>query len=472
MGLGFGAVTAKSITRLPRLGHPQPNLVAGGRRPGRDWSTQRLPESRAHGVRRVDRRVAASRAADRERGRANRSRTTWRGQALPLGDLVEVNISSPNTKLVYAWNERPQALREVLQALGRVSPRPLIVKLHPISPRPTSATSFRPRWRPACASSTTATRVGSRSCVLSQRAGGLSGPEIFPTTLDNVRRTRSASATRFRSSAPAGVDSPDKAAALLDAGARAVSYFTRIHHPGPDARAAHPGTTGASRVSSAQLIHISTSNPQSWKSAGLARARSTVESFAASFVHNIGLRRAFTHDDWPEVSTEWPKRAFGARKRGLDTEFTSLVLCVVIQERLTTAPPVHSGRRSPRGRRAMEGRKPLAKDRRTSAHASSGVTVAYRGTRTSTTGWPYIANGSRSGKLILADHASERKVKGLPPACRRCPARRSRSSRRADAQRSERQRSHRGHAAVDPRARSPDRHRRVGSRPLPSGSSR
>ena len=27
MGLGFGAVTAKSITVLPRPGHPQPNLV-------------------------------------------------------------------------------------------------------------------------------------------------------------------------------------------------------------------------------------------------------------------------------------------------------------------------------------------------------------------------------------------------------------------------------------------------------------
>jgi hypothetical protein len=27
MGLGFGAVTAKSITRYPRPGHPEPNLV-------------------------------------------------------------------------------------------------------------------------------------------------------------------------------------------------------------------------------------------------------------------------------------------------------------------------------------------------------------------------------------------------------------------------------------------------------------
>ena len=43
----------------------------------------------------------------------------------------------------------------------------------------------------------------------------------------------------------------------------------------------------------------------------------------------------------------------------------------------------------------------------------SGVTVAYRGTPNLDDWVAYIANGSRSTKLILADHSSERKVKGL-----------------------------------------------------------
>ena len=43
----------------------------------------------------------------------------------------------------------------------------------------------------------------------------------------------------------------------------------------------------------------------------------------------------------------------------------------------------------------------------------SGVTVAYRGTPNLDDWVAYIANGSRSKKLILADHSSERKVKGL-----------------------------------------------------------
>jgi len=43
----------------------------------------------------------------------------------------------------------------------------------------------------------------------------------------------------------------------------------------------------------------------------------------------------------------------------------------------------------------------------------SGMTVAWRGTPNLDDWVAYIANGTRSKKLILADHASERKVKSL-----------------------------------------------------------
>jgi len=43
----------------------------------------------------------------------------------------------------------------------------------------------------------------------------------------------------------------------------------------------------------------------------------------------------------------------------------------------------------------------------------SGVTVAWRGTPDLDDWVAYIVNGTRSKKLILADHASERKVKTL-----------------------------------------------------------
>jgi hypothetical protein len=61
----------------------------------------------------------------------------------------------------------------------------------------------------------------------------------------------------------------------------------------------------------------------------------------------------------------------------------------------------------------MDGRKPLAKVEGRRRMRLSGVTVAYRGTPNLDDWVAYIANGSRSKKLILADHASERKVKAL-----------------------------------------------------------
>ena len=61
----------------------------------------------------------------------------------------------------------------------------------------------------------------------------------------------------------------------------------------------------------------------------------------------------------------------------------------------------------------MDGRKPLAKVEGRRKLRMSGVTVAYRGTPNLDDWVAYIANGTRSKKLILADHSSERKVKGL-----------------------------------------------------------
>ncbi|MBI1735822.1 MAG: hypothetical protein HYR51_11670 [Candidatus Rokubacteria bacterium] len=47
----------------------------------------------------------------------------------------------------------------------------------------------------------------------------------------------------------------------------------------------------------------------------------------------------------------------------------------------------------------------------------SGVTVAFRGTPNLDDWVAYIANGTRSKKPILADHASERKVKTILTRC-------------------------------------------------------
>ena len=62
----------------------------------------------------------------------------------------------------------------------------------------------------------------------------------------------------------------------------------------------------------------------------------------------------------------------------------------------------------------MEGsRKPLAKIEGRRRLRLSGLTIAWRGTPNLDDWVAYILNGTKSKKLILADHVSERKVKGL-----------------------------------------------------------
>ena len=68
---------------------------------------------------------------------------------------------------------------------------------------------------------------------LSQRTGGLSGPALFATTLDNVRRLRDRFGAPLQIIACGGIDAPDKAREALAAGANACAYFTGFITRGP-----------------------------------------------------------------------------------------------------------------------------------------------------------------------------------------------------------------------------------------------
>ena len=235
MGLGFGAVTAKSITTGPRPGHPQPNLVrrASAAGPGlvncNGFANPGLVRFRA-AVRDLPHRVPLIVSVAGES--AEDYVTMVRGLAA-YGDLVEFNVSSPNTKLVYGWSERPRELRSMLEAVRAATDRPLILKLSPDF----AETNERDIIPAALEAGVRIVNYGNTRRIeeprLSQRAGGLSGPEIFPATLDNVRRTRKRFGDALEIIATGGVDSPDKAVALLEAGARAVSYFTGFITQGP-----------------------------------------------------------------------------------------------------------------------------------------------------------------------------------------------------------------------------------------------
>ena len=235
MGLGFGAVTAKSITPLPRPGHPAPNLVRiqtpegpglvncnGFHNPG--LAVYRLD------IARVPHRVPLIVAAAGES--AEDYVAVVEGLA-PFGDLVEINISSPNTKLVYGWSERPGELAAMFRAVRKATDKPIIVKVSPDFRRVNEETTIPA----ALDAGITIVNSGNTRRIdeprLSQKTGGLSGPALFTETLTNVRRLRQRFGDSVQIVATGGIDAPDKAGQALEAGATACAYFTGFITRGP-----------------------------------------------------------------------------------------------------------------------------------------------------------------------------------------------------------------------------------------------
>lgn len=235
MGLGFGAVTTKSITIGPRPGHPRPNLVRvqtaagpglvncnGFQNPGLDAFRAGL-ETLRH---RVPLIVSVA-------GESVDEYVTLVRDLGPFGELVEFNISSPNTKLVYEWSSKPRELVTLLRAVRAATGKPLIVKLSP-----DFAEANEHQIIPAALDAgVRIVNYGNtrrlQDARLSQGAGGLSGPEIFPATLEHLRQTRARFGEELEIIATGGVDSPDKARQLLREGANAVGYFTGFITRGP-----------------------------------------------------------------------------------------------------------------------------------------------------------------------------------------------------------------------------------------------
>ena len=235
MGLGFGAVTAKSITRAPRPGHPHPNLVRvhtregpglvncnGFQNPGLDVYCRALG-ALPH---RVPLIVSAA-------GESVEEYVDVVAGLDPFGELVEINISSPNTRLVYEWSTRPAEAEKLFRAVRQATPKPIIVKVSP---------DYRQANEDALIPAALDAGIGIVNCGntrrveeprLSQKAGGLSGPALFSATVENVRRLRDRFGASIEIIACGGIDEPRKACEALAAGANACAYFTGFITRGP-----------------------------------------------------------------------------------------------------------------------------------------------------------------------------------------------------------------------------------------------
>lgn len=235
MGLGFGAVTTKTITLRPRPGHPEPNLVRvetdrgpglincnGFKNPGLEAYRLALP-TLPH---RVPLIVSVA-------GESAEEYVALVEALAGFADLVELNISSPNTTLVYQWSQTPGALGPLFKAVRDATDKPVIVKVSPDF----SETNERAIIPLALDHGIRIINHGNARRVteprLSQGAGGLSGPELFPQTLELMRRLHARFGDQLELVATGGIDAPDKALQVLAAGARACGYFTGFVTRGP-----------------------------------------------------------------------------------------------------------------------------------------------------------------------------------------------------------------------------------------------
>jgi dihydroorotate dehydrogenase len=235
MGLGFGAVTTKSITVRPRPGHPEPNLVRittpegpgfvncnGFHNPGLEayrGALAALPHRRPL-------IVAAA-------GESIEDYVDVVSGLAPFGDLVEVNISSPNTRLVYEWSQKPSELRRLFGAVRAATAKPVIVKISPDF----HEENLRAIVPAALDAGISIVNYGNTRRVeeprLSQRAGGLSGPALLAATLENVRALRARFGSALEIVATGGIHSPESAQRALEAGANACAYFSAFITEGP-----------------------------------------------------------------------------------------------------------------------------------------------------------------------------------------------------------------------------------------------
>jgi dihydroorotate dehydrogenase len=233
--LGFGYVVAGTFTRRPRRGNPRPRVV---RRRERDSlvNAMGLPNPGAE--------VAAATIA-RRRG-ATPTFASIADEAVadvvethalfePVADAIELNASCPNV----SWGrdrDNEAHLAAVVRELGARRAKPLFVKLPPFR------TAVEREVVLALARIAQEGGVDGLTCSnslpvdeprLAVGSGGLSGADLWPTTLDNVRSVRAATGGALPIHACGGVATAAQAVACIEAGATTVQVYTGLVYRGP-----------------------------------------------------------------------------------------------------------------------------------------------------------------------------------------------------------------------------------------------
>jgi dihydroorotate dehydrogenase len=153
-------------------------------------------------------------------------------------DYVVVNISSPNTPGLVALQARA-ALTEILAAIRDAAPSrpPLLVKVSPDLPEAgleaVVETAIGFGVDGLIVANTTTTRPADLRSRHAAQAGGLSGPPLFATSTDMLRRAARLSAGRLLLVGSGGISTGADVLTKIRAGASLGQLYTAFAYGGP-----------------------------------------------------------------------------------------------------------------------------------------------------------------------------------------------------------------------------------------------
>ena len=249
LGLGFGE--AGTVTPRPQPGNPRPRLF----RLRRERALINRYGFNSAGLETVVDRLEHWRRAHRAPARplginigVNKDSTDPAGdyaaslaRVAALADYVTVNVSSPNTPGLRAW-QTGDALNRLVAALADThacldSAPPILLKLAPeIDDEGLAALLEAIQEAPIAGLILTNTTTARPPGLVSRHRdeeGGLSGPPLAPRALEVLGRAYALSGGRLPLIGVGGIDSAEAAYARIRAGASLVQMYTALIYRGP-----------------------------------------------------------------------------------------------------------------------------------------------------------------------------------------------------------------------------------------------
>lgn len=245
--LGFGFVEVGTVTPRPQAGNPKPRMFRlkpegglinrmGFNNGGLTALVDRMQALKAAG--RWPRVPVGANIGKNKDTPNDEADDDYRANVAGLRGLVDyftVNVSSPNTpglRDLQAPERLDRLLRAVIDTADGV---PVFLKLAPDLEPTALAEAVEVAMEARClgiiATNTTISRPGETGRT--GEGGGLSGAPLWPLAQERIGQVVDAVAGRGPVIGVGGVDRPDRAEALLDAGCAAVQVYSGLIFEGP-----------------------------------------------------------------------------------------------------------------------------------------------------------------------------------------------------------------------------------------------